>query len=281
MNEPTAHEARAPGANPQDAAPTATSPSVVLAARALTKAYGSHTVLSGVDIDLFAGRVAVLMGENGAGKSTLMRALAGELPFDRGAVRIGGVDLDADPDAARRHLVHVAQDPPLSPFLTPREHLDVLVGHRGLAPDDAADALQRHAAALGMADVLDRPCHALSGGTRRKAAIALAFASDARVILLDEPLAGLDLRSALALREQVRARAAAGVGFLVSSHLAESVLAIADRVLVLRHGAWAADWREGSLTAWGDDVRGFEQAALKAMSGAGAAPTASPSTAPA
>ena len=121
----------------------------VLEARRLRKSFGRLPVLQGIDLDLEAARITVLLGANGAGKSTLMRLLAGDLLPDQGVVHVRGVDLRTHPAAARRGLIHVSQSPPLAPFLTTREHAEALISFRNLAPDAAMSQLERVAAECG------------------------------------------------------------------------------------------------------------------------------------
>lgn len=240
-----------------------------LSARRIKRSFGPLDVLRGVDIDLHAGQVTVLLGANGAGKSTLIRVLAGDLCADQGVVRVAGHDLDADPDAARRHLVYLAQSPPLAPFLTAREHAEAMIAFRERPRDEAMAELERCAHALAIGADLDRPVRALSGGMRQKAALSLAFATAAPLVMLDEPHAGLDIPSALAMRTLITTRRDAGTAFLVASHLAEAALAIADRALVLAKGLLVADLGPDELRAFGGDARAFEQTVLEAMAGSG------------
>lgn len=243
-----------------------------LEARRLRKAFGKITVLRGIDLDLFAGRVTVLLGANGAGKSTLMRVLAGDLLADQGVVLVRGCDLNEQPTQARRNLIHVSQSPPLAPFLTTREHGEAMFEFRSLEADAATARLTEYAAALGLDGHLDRPVRVLSGGMQQKAALALALASEARLILLDEPHAGLDIPSAITLRRLIQRSRDRGTALLVASHLAEASLAIADRALVLAAGQLVLDLNTEELAEFGGDARAFEQQVLAAMD-KGPAPT--------
>lgn len=234
-----------------------------LGARGIRKSYGAQPVLHGVDLDLAAGTTTVLLGANGAGKTTLVRILAGELLADVGAIKISGHDIGT-PDAIKA-LAHVAQDPPLADFLTTREHAIAMAGLRGRPTDELAAELEACAERLELLPHLDRPVFALSGGMRQKAALCLAFAAGADTILLDEPYAGLDIRSAHALRELIDNKRAAGVALLVASHLAEAALAVADRAIVLAGGRIALDLDKPALLSFGGDPRAFEQAVLAAM----------------
>lgn len=240
----------------------------ILRARGLRKHYGPQEVLRGLDLDLARGQVTVVLGENGAGKSTLLRVLAGDLRADNGSIAVDGQSLADHPEAARARLIYVAQHPPLAPLLTLREHADALCAFRGLDASKAAPELERLATALRLERVMDKPVRALSGGTAHKAALVLAFLADVPLMLLDEPHAGLDVRSALALRELIVERRQRGTALLLASHLAEATLAVADRALVLRAGTVALDLDAQALQGFAGDARAFEHAVLAAMVGA-------------
>ncbi len=237
----------------------------ILTARAVTKRYGAHQVLRGLDLDLTRGHVTVVLGENGAGKTTLMRVLAGDLLADTGTITIDGQDLHRTPQAARSRLIHVAQHPPLAPLLSLREHAQALIAFRQLDAARAQADLVGLTAALHLSHALDRPVRALSGGMAHKAALVLAFMAHTPLVMLDEPHAGLDVRSALALRTLILEARAAGTAFLLASHLAEATLAVADRALVLSQGGVALDLDAAGLREFAGDARQFEQAVLGAM----------------
>ena len=237
----------------------------ILQASQLTQHYGAHPVLAGVDLTLHPGQVTVVLGENGAGKSTLLRTLACELAVTAGKLQIGDVDAVLQPETAARQLIHVAQHPPLAPLLTPQEHVEALIAFRALPPADVLVQMHTIAEALRIDRVLGRPVRALSGGTAHKVALMLAFLARTPLILLDEPHAGLDVRSALALRGLIQASRAAGTALVLASHLAEATLAVADRALVLAKGRWALDLNAEQLAAFHGDARQFEAAVLAAM----------------
>ena len=251
-------------------APEAIAP--VLEARRLRKTFGKLAVLRGVDLDLAPGRVTVLLGANGAGKSTLIRVLAGDLLPDQGLIRVRGSDLTTHPAQARRHLIHVSQSPPLAPFLTTYEHAEALIAFRALAAGPAMARLTELADALGLTGHLDRPVRVLSGGMQQKAALSLALASEVPLILFDEPHAGLDIPSAIALRRLIEDRRDQGTALLVASHLAEASLAIADRALVLAAGRLVLDMDTDHLATFNGDARAFEEQVLQAMAAAATEP---------
>jgi ABC-2 type transport system ATP-binding protein len=237
----------------------------LLHATTLTKSWGPLPVLRGLDLIVEPSQIAVIMGENGAGKSTLLACLAGDASLDAGSVTVKGIDLRAEPDRARRHLLHLAQHPPLAQDLSPNEHATAMAGFRDRDKQATLAEFQRLATVLRCDAWLHRPVRALSGGTAHKVALALAFAAGADLLLLDEPHAGLDVRSALALRALILEARAAGRSLILASHLAEATLAVADRALVLHKGRFTLDLDRAALAEFHGDARAFEQAVLAGM----------------
>lgn len=237
----------------------------LLQATGVVRRYGQRAVIDGLDLHVDRGEILVLLGENGAGKTTLMRTLAGELAAHGGAIEIDGCPLHRDPEMARRALIYVAQHPSLAPLASLREHATALAGFRNLEPTATVTALQALATDLRLADALDLPIRALSGGMQHKAALILAFLAQTPLMMLDEPHTGLDVRSALALRGLILQRKAAGTAFILASHMAEASLAVADRALVLRGGKVGRAFGRAELHSFGGDARAFELAVLAAM----------------
>ena len=172
----------------------------VVAARGLTKRFGSTAPIERLDAEFAPGRLTVVTGPSGSGKTTLLLLLAGlELP-DEGDVLLDGVSLAGLDRAGRAEvrrtgLAFVGQTAGLAPFLGARENVELALELRGLPPDGAGEAL----AAVGLAEHADRPVAELSAGQRERAALARALAVRPRVIVADEPTARLDAANALAL----------------------------------------------------------------------------------
>ena len=195
----------------------------VLAARGLTKRYGSRAALRGVDLELDAGDVVGIVGPNGAGKTTLLSILAGITALD------GGV-LEAAPGA----VGWVPQTPALYGKLSVAENLRLFARLEKVA--DVGAAVARMLEQTGLGERADEPVERLSGGNRQRVNIAIGLLRAPAVLLLDEPSASLDPRQRERLWEFVGALAAGGTAIVFSTHAIGEVERHAGRVLVLADG---------------------------------------------
>jgi heme ABC exporter ATP-binding subunit CcmA len=193
---------------------------------------GRFPALAGVDLDAATGEIVLLSGANGAGKTTLLRLLAGLVPLYSGEAMVLGYDLAVDRKGARRELALVGHETFCYDDLTVRENLRFAA--RAAERDDAdADAALERLGLTGQADVVHRR---LSMGQRRRLAVAVALSRDPRLLLLDEPHAGLDADGRELLDEVVRAAPGEGRTVLLASHELEHSRALAHREVVITAG---------------------------------------------
>ncbi len=202
----------------------------VLSAVGLHRRFGRRVAVHDLSLRVEPGEVVGLLGPNGAGKTTAFRMLAGLLPLHAGQVRLDDVDITRWPlwRRARRGLGYLPQRPTVFRRLSVRDNLAV-------ANDDPA----RRATLLdtfGLRDLADDRGATLSGGERRRVEIARAFAADPRILLVDEPFAALDPKSAATVAEHLRLMADAGVGVLLTDHDARQTLVACDRVYIVDRG---------------------------------------------
>ena len=192
--------------------------------------------VNGFDLAVRTGEFYALLGPNGAGKTTILRMVAGLLRPDAGAIRIFGVDALADPVAAKRVVAWVSDEPMIYDKLTPFEYLEFVAGLWGV---DAATAQARARDLvdwLGLADHAHERCEGFSKGMRQKVALAGALVHDPKLIVLDEPLTGLDAGSARQVKEVLRARVRAGGAVDMTTHILEVAERMADRIGVIAAG---------------------------------------------
>jgi ABC-2 type transport system ATP-binding protein len=212
----------------------------------LTKCYGDITAVRDLSFTVQPGEVMGLVGPNGAGKTTTLRCCTGVIPPTRGVVRIGGVDLAADPVAAKRQLAFFPDEPRLFEYLTVWQHLVFVARLYGVA--DYEWRAQPLLTELEMADKKNLLPGELSRGMKQKLAIACGLLHDPRVIFFDEPLTGLDPAGIRHMKDTMRRRARGGAALIISSHLLSLLEEVCTHVLILKQGGKIAD---GSLA----DVR--------------------------
>ena len=207
---------------------------VALAVSKLSKRYEDTVAVDDLSFEVRAGEILGLVGPNGAGKTTTLRSIAGVLPLQSGSVRIAGHDLLADEVHAKRDLAWVPDDPQPFDTLTVREHLEFTAQLYGIADWQAeGEGLLERFELTAKKDALGGE---LSRGMRQKLAFSCAWLSHPKVILMDEPLSGLDPRGIRSAKDAIRSEARAGTAVILSSHLLELIEELADRLLIINRG---------------------------------------------
>jgi ABC-2 type transport system ATP-binding protein len=208
----------------------------IIEAHGLEKRYGKVRALDGLDLVAESGQVVAVLGPNGAGKTTFVRAVATLLRPDAGTLLVAGHDVRRDPDAVRRIIGLAGQFAAVEPAMTGRENLEMvarLFGHgRREAARRAASVLEQ----LGLVDAADRLARTYSGGMRRRLDLGASLVGEPRLLLLDEPTAGLDPRSRIELWDAVRALVDAGTDVLLTTQYLDEADRLASRVVIIDHG---------------------------------------------
>ncbi len=200
----------------------------------LVKLYGDLQAVSGLSFKVEAGEVLGLVGPNGAGKTTTLRSIAGITVPTRGRIRIAGHDLAADPVAAKSELAFVPDEPHFFEYLTVEEHLRFVARLYRVAEVDGRIPVLLDE--LELAEKRDALPGELSRGMQQKLAIACGLIHCPRVLLLDEPLTGLDPVGIRRMKSTITGRASKGAAVILSSHLLHLVEEICTRVLVMQRG---------------------------------------------
>jgi ABC-2 type transport system ATP-binding protein len=202
----------------------------------LRKRYGTRTALADIDLTVDGGEIVGLLGPNGAGKSTTLAILATLLEPDEGRVAIAGHALPRDARAARQALGFVPQDVALYPTLTGRENLLFFGRMQGLANGAAAEAATRVLDLVGLGARADDAVAHYSGGMRRRVNLACGILHHPRVLLLDEPTAGVDPQSRERIHAAIAQLAHDGTAILISTHDMEEAERLCDRTVLLDEG---------------------------------------------
>ncbi len=208
----------------------------VVEARGLGKRFGDRVAVADLDLDVPRGQCLGLLGPNGAGKTTTLRMIYGVTRPDAGSIRVFGIDVASDARAVRRRLGVTLQDSVMIDTLTPRENLRVFGRFHGLR----AAVLE---ARIGeVLDFLDLGSHAdvaarkLSGGFRRRLAVATSLINQPELLILDEPTTGLDPAVRHALWSRFRALGAGGTTVLLTTHYMDEAERLCDRVVIMSGG---------------------------------------------
>jgi ABC-2 type transport system ATP-binding protein len=218
----------------------------------LHKSFGRPAVY-GLDLSVRRGELYALLGPNGAGKTTTLRMVTGLLAPDAGQVEVFGIDMARDPAAAKRRLAYLPDDPMLYGKLKPTEYLEFVAGLWGIRAEDAEPRARR------LLDWLDLTPHAhelsegFSRGMKQKLALAGALIHEPELLILDEPLTGLDAAAARQVKDLLLSHVEQGGTVILTTHILEVAERLAQRIGIIRQGRLIA---EGSLAELRERTQG-------------------------
>jgi ABC-2 type transport system ATP-binding protein len=200
----------------------------------LSKSFPKHDAVKDVSFEVKAGEIVGLLGANGAGKTTTMRAIAGLLKPDEGRAEIDGADVQKNPSEAKRRLAYLPDDPSVFPNVSCWEHAAFYASIY-----EVPDWEKRAEELFGRFDLLGKKHElpsSLSKGMRQRLGLICSFLHSPRLLVLDEPMTGLDPQSIRILNDLLRAEAAGGMAVVVSSHLLSYLSEVCTRYVVLGGG---------------------------------------------
>src|ERR1700677_3751061 len=200
--------------------------------------------VDGLDLRVRSGEFYALLGPNGAGKTTTLRMISGLLRPDAGTIRVVGIDALADPVAAKQVTAWISDEPMIYDKLTPLEYLEFVAGLWGIDPAVSEPSARDLLVSLGLEPHLYERCEGFSKGMRQKVALAGALVHNPRLIILDEPLTGLDAVSARHVKGLLQERVRSGCTVIMTTHILEVAERMADRIGVIAAGRLIA---EGTL----------------------------------
>ncbi|MDD1766913.1 MAG: ABC transporter ATP-binding protein [Candidatus Methanomethyliaceae archaeon] len=230
----------------------------------LSKDFGSVKALNNFSLGVDEGQVYGLLGPNGSGKSTLMKIMVGLLRPTSGSLRVYGNDPQTDPIAVRRMAGYVPEMPRLYDFLTGREYLDFVADLYGVPLDVKRERIEHFLEAFELKGREDEMISGYSQGMRQKVVIIGALLHKPRLLIMDEPLNGLDPRSAKIVKDLLHELSREGVTTIFSTHILEIAQAICERVAIMYRGALLSEGKVEDLkTAAGMPGSSLEDVFLK------------------
>ena len=203
--------------------------------QSLTKRYGSHTAISNLSFEIQSGEVVGFLGPNGAGKSTTMRLICGCIGATNGKILLNGVDLQRNPIEAKSKLGYLPEHPPLYTRMTVERYLQFAASLRNCPPQ----AVERVIEQTKLESVRARFIDQLSKGFRQRVGLAQAIVHSPSIVVLDEPMSGLDPAQRVEFRELLMELAASDTTVVLSTHVLQEIGAICDRVLILARASWS------------------------------------------
>lgn len=227
----------------------------------ITKKYKDVTALENISLALENG-IYGLLGPNGAGKSTMMNLITGNLRPDSGCIRWNGADIRTLGAGYRSILGYAPQQQGLYDTFTGRRFLSYMAALKGISKKELPGELARVLAYVNLESAADRPLGTYSGGMKQRILIAQAIMGSPKLIVLDEPTAGLDPRERVRIRERVRNLAGDKI-ILVSTHVVSDIEPIADEILLLESGRLVDRGTVSALTAGNEGTKNLEEVYMR------------------
>ena len=204
--------------------------------RSISKRYADIVALDDVNLDVKKGEIFGLLGPNGSGKSTLMKTILGLVTPDAGTVEVLGVSVKSDPISVKRLVGYVPETPRIYEFLTGLEYIDFICDIYGLGQAEKKERVERYLGALGLEGREGDMINGYSQGMKQKIVLISALIHKPKLLVLDEPLNGLDPKSARIVKDLLHELAGQGVTTIVSTHILEIAQAMCDRIAIMYSG---------------------------------------------
>lgn len=202
----------------------------------VTKHYGEKVAVNDLELSIKPGEIFAFLGPNGAGKTTSIKMMIGLLFPTAGSIELNGFDVRKNPREAKRSIGFVPDQPELYDKLTGREFLQFVADMHGLSAESSAAAIEEQAANFNLVEFYDKLTEDYSHGMKQRVAFAAALIHDPAVVILDEPMVGLDPKSMRLVKDLLRRRADNGKTVFMSTHTLTVAEEIADRIGVINHG---------------------------------------------
>lgn len=226
--------------------------------RNLTAGYGEKTVLDNLNLDIPAGQIIGYIGPNGAGKSTTVKILTGLLPSFAGEATVAGLDVRENPLEVKRRIGYVPEVAELYDLLTPHEYLHFVGALQSMDKTLVDERMTKMLSAFGLSENLHQRMDSFSKGMRQKVLLTAGLLHNPEIVILDEPLSGLDANAVIVVKQLMQVLKGEGKTIFYCSHMMDVVEKVSDRIVLINGGRIIAD---GTI----DTLRGGGNASLEEL----------------
>jgi ABC-2 type transport system ATP-binding protein len=202
----------------------------------LTKKYGDQTAVANLNLEIGSGELFGFLGPNGAGKTTTIKMITGILRSSAGNIEINGIDVQKEPEKAKQNIGYIPDDPYLYDRLTAREHLRFVGGLYGMMAGDIEKRAGELFTIFGVNGWADKRCEEFSHGMRQKLVFCSALLHNPKVLVVDEPMVGLDPQSTKLVKDLMKRYVEAGNTVFVSTHILSIAEELCDRIGIIHQG---------------------------------------------
>jgi len=213
----------------------------IISLKNVIKNYGTKQVLKGINLDIYPGQVIGYIGPNGAGKSTTVKILCGLIADFEGEVLVGGLNIKTESLTIKSKIGYVPELADLYDVLTPIEFLNLMAQLYSIDEQLASERMNKMLTAFGLAAVMNERMDTFSKGMRQKVLIISGLLHNPDIIILDEPLSGLDANSVITVKELISKLAKDGKTIFYCSHMMDVVEKVSDRIVLINNGTVIAD----------------------------------------
>lgn len=213
----------------------------------LVKKYGTHAAVNDLSFTVESGKVVGFLGPNGAGKSTTMNIITGYIAPTEGTVLVDGIDMNDDPERAKKKIGYLPEIPPLYPDLRVREYLKFVSELKKVARTNREQMVYEIMSKTGITDVSERLIRNLSKGYKQRVGLAAAMIGNPDILILDEPTVGLDPKQIIEMRDLIRNLSQRHT-ILLSSHIMQEISAVCDEIIIINEGEMIAEDTPENLT---------------------------------
>lgn len=236
---------------------------MMISIKGVSKSYGGHRAVDNINLEIESGKIFGFLGPNGAGKTTTIKMIVGLLEQDEGTITLSGIDVRKQGLESKRHFSYVPDNPELYEFYTGFNYLNFIADVYRIDAETRKERIKKYADAFEFYDSLPQYISSYSHGMKQKIALIGALISEPDVFILDEPMVGLDPKSAFMLKNIMRERCDMGKTVFFSTHVMEVAEKICDKIAIIKSGKIIAEGTLEELHKIADSEGSLEQLFLE------------------